>query len=44
MDTLRRLNEALNYIEEHLMDVVDMKEISRIACCSEYHFTRMFSS
>ncbi|MGG4400686.1 AraC family transcriptional regulator [Paenibacillus amylolyticus] len=43
MDTLRRLNEALNYIEEHLMDVVDMKEISRIACCSEYHFTRMFS-
>lgn len=43
MDTLRRLNEALNHIEEHLMDVVDMKEISRIACCSEYHFTRMFS-
>ncbi|WP_458124677.1 AraC family transcriptional regulator [Paenibacillus sp. Z3-2] len=43
MDTLARLNEALSYIEENLTDTVDMKEIARIACCSEYHFTRMFS-
>ncbi|MFC9710627.1 GyrI-like domain-containing protein [Paenibacillus sp. NPDC056933] len=43
MDTLARLNEALGYIEENLTDIVDMKEVAQIACCSEYHFTRMFS-
>lgn len=43
MNTLARLNEGLSYIEENLMDSVDMKEVARIACCSEYHFTRMFS-
>ncbi|MDR6722783.1 AraC-like DNA-binding protein [Paenibacillus amylolyticus] len=39
MDSLTRLNEALNYIEENLTHTVDMKEVARIACCSEYHFT-----
>ncbi|MDQ0172719.1 AraC family transcriptional regulator [Paenibacillus tundrae] len=43
MDSLTRLNEALNYVEENLLYTVDMKEVARIACCSEYHFTRMFS-
>ncbi|WP_338541138.1 AraC family transcriptional regulator [Paenibacillus tundrae] len=43
MDSLTRLNEALNYIEENLTNTLDMKEVARIACCSEYHFTRMFS-
>ncbi|WP_145044985.1 AraC family transcriptional regulator [Paenibacillus xylanexedens] len=43
MDSLTRLNEALNYIEENLTHTLDMKEVARIACCSEYHFTRMFS-
>lgn len=43
MDSLTRLNEALNYVEENLLHTVDMKEVARIACCSEYHFTRMFS-
>lgn len=43
MDTLARLNKALGYIEENLTDNVDMKEVAQIACCSEYHFTRMFS-
>ncbi|WP_276354451.1 AraC family transcriptional regulator [Cohnella caldifontis] len=42
MDTLARLNAAMGYIEEHL-DSWDVKEAARIACCSEYHFTRMFS-
>jgi AraC family transcriptional regulator len=37
------MNEGLSYIDENLMDSVDMKEVARIGCCSEYHFTRMFS-
>ncbi|MFC5403223.1 AraC family transcriptional regulator [Cohnella soli] len=43
MDTLGRFNEALNYMEENLTSTVDYKEVARIACCSEYHFTRMFA-
>ncbi|GIP40561.1 putative HTH-type transcriptional regulator YdeE [Paenibacillus sp. J31TS4] len=43
MEMLARLNEALAYVEEKLTETVDYKEAARIACCSEYHFTRMFS-
>ncbi|MEN1988011.1 AraC family transcriptional regulator [Paenibacillus hubeiensis] len=43
MDMLARLNEALKYVEKNLDSTLDMKEVARIACCSEYHFTRMFS-
>src|SRR5690554_3542446 len=42
MDSLGKMNDALAYIEEHLDDI-DHKVISKIACCSEYHFKRMFS-
>ena len=40
---LDKLNEALNYIEANLTEEIDYKSIARVACCSEYHFTRMFS-
>jgi AraC family transcriptional regulator len=43
MDMLAQLNKALSYIEENLTDRVDYQEAAKIACCSEYHFTRMFS-
>jgi len=43
MDLLAQLNKALSYIEENLADRVDYQEAAKIACCSEYHFTRMFS-
>ncbi|WP_028590617.1 AraC family transcriptional regulator [Paenibacillus massiliensis] len=43
MDSLGQLNKALDYIEANLTESVDYKEAARIACCSEYHFTRMFS-
>ncbi|MGI6585126.1 MAG: AraC family transcriptional regulator [Gracilibacteraceae bacterium] len=43
MDTLKNLNEALNYIEENLAGEIDFKEVARLALCSEYHFKRMFS-
>lgn len=43
MDLLEKMNGALLYIEDHLADDLDYKEVARIACCSEYHFKRMFS-
>ncbi|SEN22045.1 AraC family transcriptional regulator [Lihuaxuella thermophila] len=43
MDLLKRMNAALNYIEENLTNDIDFKEVARLAFCSEYHFKRMFS-
>ena len=43
MDLLKKMNEALIYIEESISDEIDFKQVAKIACCSEYHFTRMFS-
>ncbi|GIP19985.1 AraC family transcriptional regulator [Paenibacillus sp. J22TS3] len=43
MNTLENLNQAMNYIEDHLLEEIDLKEAAKHAFCSEYHFTRMFS-
>jgi AraC family transcriptional regulator len=43
MDSLKKMNDALNYIEENLTNDIDFKEVARLAFCSEYHFQRMFS-
>lgn len=43
MDSLSNMNKAMEYIEEHLTEDIDYSDISKIACCSEYHFKRMFS-
>lgn len=43
MDSLKKINDAINYIEENLDDEIDFKEVARLAFCSEYHFQRMFS-
>lgn len=43
MDSLSSMNNAMAYIEEHLTEDIDYREISKIAYCSEYHFKRMFS-
>lgn len=43
MEWIIRLNSAINYIEENLMDEIDMKQVAKIACCSTYHFQRMFA-
>lgn len=43
MDSLKRLNEAIGYLEENLLGDIDYKEVARLAFCSEYHFQRMFS-
>jgi len=44
MEWIDRLNSALDYIEEHLTDdKLDYEQLGRIACCSSYHFQRMFA-
>ncbi|MBS5317032.1 MAG: AraC family transcriptional regulator [Clostridiales bacterium] len=43
MEWIERLNSAVNYIEEHLVDEIDYKQLAKIACCSTFHFQRMFS-
>ena len=43
MDSLKRMNDALNYIEENIDNEINLKEVARLALCSEYHFQRMFS-
>jgi AraC family transcriptional regulator len=43
MEWLSCLNEAVNYIEAHLEDEIDLERVAQIACCSAFHFQRMFS-
>lgn len=43
MEWIERLNSAINYIEEHLTDEIDYERLGEIACCSAYHFQRMFT-
>ena len=44
MDSLKKMNEALNYIEKNLTDDIDFKEVAKLAYCSEYHFKECFHS
>lgn len=43
MNNLKRLNKAMEYIEENLTNEIDMKQVGKIALCSEFHFSKMFS-
>jgi len=43
VDMLKRLNDAIEYIESHLCEEIDMDEVSRIALCTSDGFTRFFS-
>lgn len=43
MEWMERLNESMKYIEEHLTDEIDYEQLGRIACCSAWHFQRMFT-
>ncbi|MEU2573518.1 AraC family transcriptional regulator [Streptomyces anulatus] len=41
---LERLNDAMEYVEAHLGERIEVAELARIAMTSEYHFRRMFSA
>lgn len=44
MEWVTRLNQSIEYIEEHLTDEkLDYQKMGQIACCSAYHFQRMFT-
>lgn len=43
MDWLDHMNAVIDYIEEHLDDEIDYNKVAKIACCSLFHFQRMFS-
>lgn len=43
MEWVERLNQSMNYIEEHLTGEIDYEQLGRIACCSAYHYQRMFT-
>ena len=43
MQWIEQMNAAMDYIEANLDGKIDMAELSRLACCSAFHFQRMFS-
>lgn len=43
MEWVHRLNQSINYIEEHLTGEIDYEQLGRIAYCSAYHYQRMFT-
>ncbi|MCM3761635.1 AraC family transcriptional regulator [Alkalihalobacillus oceani] len=43
MEMFKGMNEALNYIEENLSNHIDLKEVAKVALCSEYQFKRLFA-
>lgn len=43
MEWIAQFNGAIDYIEAHLADEIDYIEVAKLACCSSYHFQRMFS-
>lgn len=44
MDWFEKLNASIDYIENNLDKTIEYSEAAQIACCSEYHYSRMFSS
>lgn len=43
MEWIERFNNVISYIEENITQQIDYGEIAKIACCSSYHFQRMFT-
>lgn len=43
MEWLERLNQSVGYIEDNLDGDISYEHAARIACCSVFHFQRMFA-
>jgi len=43
MEWLEKMNGAINYTEDNLSSNIDFEKVARVACCSSFHFQRMFS-
>ena len=42
MEWSERMNSAIGYIEDNLVDEIDFNEAAKRACCSTFHFQRIF--
>ena len=42
MEWSERMNAAIDYIEDNLADEIDFNDAAKKACCSLFHFQRMF--
>ncbi len=43
MEWVDSLNKTITYIEDHLTEEIDYEALARLACCSSYHYQRMFA-
>lgn len=43
MDWLKRMNNALDYVEDNLINEIDMNKVAQAALTSSYNFQKMFS-
>ncbi|MEO3945806.1 AraC family transcriptional regulator [Gorillibacterium sp. CAU 1737] len=42
METLELLRKAIDYVEDHLQETIEIEDIARTAMSSKYHFQRLF--
>lgn len=42
MEWLKRMMDAVEYMEKHMEEPMEVNEIARVACSSAFHFQRMF--
>ena len=43
MEWVNSLNRTITYMEDHLTEEIDYEALARLACCSSYHYQRMFA-
>lgn len=43
MEWVEKLNRTIRYMEDHLTEEISCGELAKIACCSAYHYQRMFT-
>lgn len=43
MDWVTGLNQTIEYIESHLTGEIRYEHLAQLACCSSYHYQRMFA-
>ena len=43
MEWVDGLNQTIAYIEDHLTGEIDYESLAKLACCSAYHYQRMFA-
>lgn len=43
MEWIERFNESITYIEENMAGEINYEQAAQVACCSVFHYQRMFS-